>query len=235
MSKPKSKPITSTTRSSTKSKPKFRPKLKKKTTTTKPTTTTEPLKNCQTKTLPIPGSDYNGHVSTTYSGKTCQNWQFQYPHKHEYTGYYNHNYCRNPDNNGQEVWCYTTDKNQRWEYCSQIKDCDLPKTTKTNCQSMSKDGADYGGTLSQTHSGRTCQPWKDKKPHIPHYGQSYNHNFCRNPSGYKGGIWCYTTDPLVRWETCTQIKGKLNISKILLNFNSFGPTGDFSRIFDYLN
>ena len=26
------------------------------------------------------------------------------------------NFCRNPDN-GQDVWCYTTDPNTRWEYC----------------------------------------------------------------------------------------------------------------------
>ena len=32
----------------------------------------------------------------------------------------NHNFCRNPDD-GDRVWCYTTDSDTRWEYC------DVPK------------------------------------------------------------------------------------------------------------
>jgi hypothetical protein len=30
----------------------------------------------------------------------------------------NHNYCRNPDGEEKGVWCYTTDRNRRWEYCN---------------------------------------------------------------------------------------------------------------------
>lgn len=29
-------------------------------------------------------------------------------------------------------------------------------------------------------------------------------NYCRNPDG-EDSIWCYTTDPLVRWELCDPI------------------------------
>ena len=29
----------------------------------------------------------------------------------------NHNYCRNPDGD-EKVWCYTTDRKTRWEYCN---------------------------------------------------------------------------------------------------------------------
>ncbi|XP_070547881.1 plasminogen-like [Ptychodera flava] len=70
------------------------------------------------------GSDYRGSVSRTRSGKTCQRWSSQSPHKHSRTpgnypnrglGY--HNQCRNPD--GQpKPWCYTTDANTRWEHCN---------------------------------------------------------------------------------------------------------------------
>ena len=28
-----------------------------------------------------------------------------------------HNYCSNPDNDPKGAWCYTIDKNTRWEYC----------------------------------------------------------------------------------------------------------------------
>lgn len=27
-------------------------------------------------------------------------------------------------------------------------------------------------------------------------------NFCRNPDGDNGGPWCYTTNPITRWEHC---------------------------------
>ena len=27
-------------------------------------------------------------------------------------------------------------------------------------------------------------------------------NYCRNPDNYAGGVWCYTTDLVVRWERC---------------------------------
>jgi len=28
-------------------------------------------------------------------------------------------------------------------------------------------------------------------------------NYCRNPdNNYDGGLWCYTTDPDKRWESC---------------------------------
>eukprot|EP00105_Crassostrea_gigas_P030010 XP_011452160.1 PREDICTED: plasminogen-like [Crassostrea gigas] len=61
------------------------------------------------------GLNYLGSKNVTRSGKTCQRWDSQTPHSH---GFQNNpeNYCRNPD----EVywpWCYTTDPNQRWEYC----------------------------------------------------------------------------------------------------------------------
>ena len=34
----------------------------------------------------------------------------------------NENYCRNPDNESNGPWCYTTDPDKRWEFCD-VKLC----------------------------------------------------------------------------------------------------------------
>lgn len=70
-------------------------------------------------------SGYRGRQTKTRSGKTCQRWDAQSPHKHSRTsskypraGLWG-NVCRNPDN-VKTIWCYTTDSKKRWEYCDPI-------------------------------------------------------------------------------------------------------------------
>ena len=71
-------------------------------------------------------SDYRGYQRETYSGKTCQAWNTQEPHEHFNTPKkkpgigLDENYCRNPDG-AETMWCYTTDPEQRWEYCEPLK------------------------------------------------------------------------------------------------------------------
>eukprot|EP00058_Branchiostoma_floridae_P026062 XP_002611552.1 hypothetical protein BRAFLDRAFT_63809 [Branchiostoma floridae] len=77
------------------------------------------------------GETYRGNIAVTKSGKTCQRWGSQYPHKHTRKAgtkpedaLYN-NYCRNPS--GEDtIWCYTTDSEKRWDYCDK-RACDGPK------------------------------------------------------------------------------------------------------------
>ncbi|CAG5125856.1 unnamed protein product, partial [Candidula unifasciata] len=69
------------------------------------------------------GRWYNGTVSVTKSGLTCQAWLEVSPQKHdrsplifpELVGA--ENFCRNPGGEESQPWCYTTDIQYRWEIC----------------------------------------------------------------------------------------------------------------------
>mmetsp|Transcript_56550 Transcript_56550/g.169130 ORF Transcript_56550/g.169130 Transcript_56550/m.169130 type:complete len:329 (+) Transcript_56550:466-1452(+) len=69
-------------------------------------------------------ADYRGTVSTTASGIPCVTWgdHSLHPHGHNDPAIkpdagLESNYCRNPDGEPR-AWCYTTDPNVRWDYCS---------------------------------------------------------------------------------------------------------------------
>merc|ERR1719421_2175725 len=72
------------------------------------------------------GLSYRGCQTKTVSGKTCQKWTVQTPHRHSRkpanypnAGLGDHNYCRNPDRE-PAIWCYTTDPQKRWEFCNPL-------------------------------------------------------------------------------------------------------------------
>ncbi|XP_013004333.2 plasminogen [Cavia porcellus] len=170
------------------------------------------------------GENYRGKVAVTVSGRTCQRWKDQTPHKHNRTpeNYpckdLDENYCRNPDKE-TAPWCYTTDSEVRWEYCA-IPSCEsspssaehsdgpvLPEQTPVVQECYFGNGDTYRGTSSITVSGKKCQSWSSMRPHVhnktpekyPDAGLIMN--YCRNPDADKSP-WCYTTDPSVRWEYC---------------------------------
>ena len=72
-------------------------------------------------------------------------------------------------------------------------------------------GREYVGHVAVTENGRTCQAWSAQSPHSHNYNndtmyadgsQSDARNYCRNPDADFTGLFCYTTDPRVRWERC---------------------------------
>lgn len=79
--------------------------------------------------------DRLNNISKTISGKSCQAWSSQVPHKHDFKpekyshkGLGDHDFCRDPNNQykGKGSWCYTTDANTRWEKCSDNAYTDAP-------------------------------------------------------------------------------------------------------------
>ena len=78
---------------------------------------------------------------------------------------------------------------------------------------VTRAGRAYTGTVSTTSSGKECQSWSSDTPHIPNSNFTdasfpdgsvvAADNFCRNPDpNYAEGVWCYTMDPAVPWESC---------------------------------
>uniref|UniRef100_A0A8C7WG82 Prothrombin n=1 Tax=Oncorhynchus mykiss TaxID=8022 RepID=A0A8C7WG82_ONCMY len=159
------------------------------------------------------GVNYNGTISTTSSGKTCQYWRSNFPHRiTEFNSSLDEtlyeNYCRNPDKTPEGPWCFTRDPTVRREQCT-VPKCGEPwvppkvaatvdrkaKYTKKDC--LANNGLDYTGDLSVTMNGKTCLPWASPKAlalskgknFIPEVKLVMNH--CRNPDGDMEGPWCY--------------------------------------------
>mmetsp|Transcript_64867 Transcript_64867/g.173901 ORF Transcript_64867/g.173901 Transcript_64867/m.173901 type:complete len:182 (-) Transcript_64867:303-848(-) len=75
------------------------------------------------------GVSYRGLVDHTKSGRTCQMWTSQHPHHiniadvdEDEFGVGGHNFCRNPNSEMSEPWCYTMDSAMEKETCN-IKEC----------------------------------------------------------------------------------------------------------------
>eukprot|EP00747_Dinoflagellata_sp_TGD_P168738 gnl/TRDRNA2_/TRDRNA2_195850_c0_seq1.p1 gnl/TRDRNA2_/TRDRNA2_195850_c0~~gnl/TRDRNA2_/TRDRNA2_195850_c0_seq1.p1 ORF type:complete len:578 (+),score=52.95 gnl/TRDRNA2_/TRDRNA2_195850_c0_seq1:73-1806(+) len=74
------------------------------------------------------GVGYRGKQTKTRSGRVCQRWDVQSPHRHFATAYrypnagLTGNYCRNPRGAlmARTIWCYTSDPGKRWEYCDPL-------------------------------------------------------------------------------------------------------------------
>ncbi|XP_070534535.1 uncharacterized protein [Ptychodera flava] len=110
------------------------------------------------------GRDYMGHISVTETGKTCQSWNVQTPHRHSYRGddyLGEHNYCRNP-NYSSRPWCYTMDPDILWQYCDV---CGNGQTFTGDNIALNKrawqTSVMSGGTASKAVDGFASTFWGD--------------------------------------------------------------------------
>ena len=144
-----------------------------------------------------PGVSYSGRMNVTLSGRTCQVWSTSEPHEHDYTDLGEHNYCRNPDGDHRGAWCHTTDPYRLREPCF------VPRCEATHdCQEELDGGplgAGYSGDVNVTITGIPCKAWNNTS----FKGLAGEQNHCRSPNiNLYSGVFCYTTDPNVRWEIC---------------------------------
>lgn len=173
------------------------------------------------------GVGYRGCQNKTKSGKTCQKWTSQYPHRHSNTpakkpnkGLGNHNYCRNPDNTSGGIWCYTTDSGKRWEYCSPKKEtakCGAgPKALAWNKRNIRSYpyGWDFNKWCNRTSSSSS----KCEATGYPNYG------YCKNTFS--------NTDPNnANVITGNQLVDKCNNSKSG-NIKMMGPATGLPDVYD---
>ena len=117
------------------------------------------------------GLTYNGKLAETQSGFQCQQWNRQHPHRTFIRpAKINHNYCRNPNNDPNGPWCYTTNPFVRWDYChlptcQAGTDCVTSTTTTTttttgSISTKNKSSTKFTTTPSSNTSTRTTKSSK---------------------------------------------------------------------------
>jgi len=136
-----------------------------------------------------------GERNTTISGRSCQKWSQQFPHEHSFLRFrVNDGFCDR----------------------SSGDPCGFP---------FRDDSVSAPGSLVESgcvDNGRFCAGMSseelsssmlycsvcNKTLHFAARGIG-NHNFCRNPDADTYGSWCFTQDPLVRWEYCDESSRRL--------------------------
>ncbi|XP_041052595.1 prothrombin [Carcharodon carcharias] len=167
------------------------------------------------------GSSYKGNISMTLSGRECQYWSSNYPHRPIYNPESHNqsdltdNYCRNPSDSHMGPWCYTKDPAVQTEACY-IPRCgeELPPLPTKPPKPVSVDpcipnqGVGYRGTLNVTRTGKHCQDWNSQYAHKLNFTKeemisaNLERNYCRNPDEDEDGAWCFISDPEMEMDYC---------------------------------
>jgi len=156
-------------------------------------------------------TSYDGNISITQSGKTCQFWRSNFPHPiirqfnaSEAGSNLIENFCRNPDDTAEGPWCFTRDPTVAREQCN-VPRCGqpyVPSTPPPIRQSPVRDcltnhGVDYEGDLSVTLGGHACLAWASPAATSHARGKGFDPevrllgNRCRNPDDDPEGPWCF--------------------------------------------
>ncbi|RXM33286.1 Prothrombin [Acipenser ruthenus] len=170
------------------------------------------------------GENYRGNISVTESGKDCQYWTSNFPHRitefnvTEMMTEKNliENYCRNPDTSPKGPWCFSRDPLVRREECI-VPICGQPlKSAPTappkpvyDQKDCTRDyGLEYSGTMSVSARNMQCLKWNSPKAIKLSKGKTFLPevklvgNHCRNPDGDMEGPWCYVDHPNITFDYC---------------------------------
>lgn len=94
------------------------------------------------------GSDYIGMTNKSNTNKTCAQWpKFWYVTRpsFELKGL---NYCRNPNNDPNGVWCFTQSNGLDKEYCDvSCRDGYVITRFESRCKEVNSTAFQYGGSL----------------------------------------------------------------------------------------
>ena len=124
-------------------------------------------------------SEIQSSCSRTQNGRTCQRWDQNWPHNRNFQPIVNnHNWCSKPDGDDQ-YWCYTTDRNVRWEYCH--PKCEIITTTS---KTMTTTSATTIRTPKPNHISRTLHVSPTTRPGSQHIIPS-EHSQCGTPNSKK--------------------------------------------------
>lgn len=93
------------------------------------------------------------------------------------------------------------------EHCSHAELTTLRKEDiTTDC--INGRGRFYQGKVNVTKNGLACQRWDKQAPHAHNrppfvFPEIWNSDsYCRNAGGEEPMPWCYTLDPMIRWQHC---------------------------------
>lgn len=155
-------------------------------------------------------------MNRTISGRKCQSWKKDTPHKHNFNSlspkaflYKRDQACQgkckgkgsNTSFAGKK--CTAMPKDECKLASSACQWFETPKsstsqTSKAACDTFCKDYSYFNLKSGKCECYEDCPTAKQASTTI------YKRNMCMNPDGMDTGLWCYTEDEGKRWERCSE-------------------------------